>query len=408
MNCLMAQAMTQLIHSLQNSLRKGRLKELSPFLEVVGSMAEGTRIGLANELDIHLHFKTWIKKPPFKIEEDPFSLKLARKPRDLKHHFFEEEGFQWHKFMHILLEESTDLTEQFFEEEKFQWHRFMHFLLEAVDEAIERIFEKGKNPPGLRQVTTNKDWVRGNTPCRGECKRNLEANDFEQCDQCAVTVCKTKSGVALQFEYQDHNGTGRAVYCSIDLIPFFPVEPIKNMDRVRLINEGMLSDDPPEGWLTSYLFKCAKDYKIVQFEDQADPTGNISLSKDVTSVGLKTMHFQDGRNHHIRPAQEFLESKFSSDEMKDIYRYIKFLKKALHLDLSSYWLKSELNKPEYQAILDSTTLVRCGCGEREDMALVRILSQPHFKMKLEGKIDFEESFKNGFLCRKRFARKIQH
>ena len=52
-----------------------------------------------------------------------------------------------------------------------------------------------------------------------------------------------------------------------------------------------------------------------------------------------------------RPAQEFMASKFSSEGMKDIYRYIKFLKKALHLDLSSYWVKSELNKPEYQAWL---------------------------------------------------------
>ena len=212
----MAQAMTKLVHLLQDGLQGGPLKELSPFLELVGSMAEGTRIGLANELDIHLHFKTWIAEAPFKVEGDPFSLKRANR--------------------------STGLEQQFFVGEVFQWHRFMHFLLEAVNKEIEKIFEEGRNPPGLRRVTTNKDWIKGKTPCNEECKRSLEDNNFEQCARCAVAVCKTKSGVALQFEYKGHNGTNdKTIYCSIDLIPFFPVEPIKNMDRVRLINEGMVA-----------------------------------------------------------------------------------------------------------------------------------------------------------------------
>ena len=126
----------------------------------------------------------------------------------------------------------------------------------------------------------------------------------------------------------------------------------------------------------------------------------------VISVGLKTMNFFEGRNHHIKPSQEFTETKFSSERMKCIYSYIKFLKKVLHLDLSSYWVKKELLKPEYQSILDSCTKgvnlvfrpsnadssgISNIAFDMDDVALVRILTQPEFKIKFESKIDFEAS-----------------
>ena len=93
--------------------------------------------------------------------------------------------------------------------------------------------------------------------------------------------------------------------------------------------------------------------------------------------------------------------------MKDIYSYIKFLKKALHLDLNSYLLKKELLKDHYKAILDS-----CGEGAfssshlsrgrdhhvgKDDMALVQILCQPFFRNIVGHKIDLQESSKWGYV-----------
>ena len=113
------------------------------------------------------------------------------------------------------------------------------------------------------------------------------------------------------------------------------------------------------------------------------------------------MNFLEGRNHHIKPAQEFTGDKFSSPRMKDIYSYIKFLKKALDLDLCSFWVKKELLKPEYQSILDSCSKGRIlytskgevdGELDKDDLALVMILSQSEFKTKVENKIDFQESY----------------
>ena len=69
------------------------------------------------------------------------------------------------------------------------------------------------------------------------------------------------------------------------------------MELARFINDFMLSDEAPAGWL-NFQFKYAKEYKIVQ------ELAQYKVS-DVTSVGLKTMNFEEGRNHHIKPAQEF-------------------------------------------------------------------------------------------------------
>ena len=77
MNCIIAQELMRLVVMHQNELNFGPLKDFLPFFELVGSMAEKTRVGLANELDLGLKFKSWMNQPLFKVEEDPFTLKKA-------------------------------------------------------------------------------------------------------------------------------------------------------------------------------------------------------------------------------------------------------------------------------------------------------------------------------------------
>ena len=65
----------------------------------------------------------------------------------------------------------------------------------------------------------------------------------------------------------------------------------------------------------------------------------------IYSVVLKTMNLCEEKNHHVRPAQPNTEGeKFQSEEMMEIYCCIKYLKKALDLDLSSYWVKNRVVK----------------------------------------------------------------
>ena len=349
---MLAQDMVSFVTTLQEHLKEGSLKNLRPILELVGSMAERTRIGIANELDLTLKFLTWRENIPFMVRGDPFSLKKAPT--------------------------SQDIMDDFFCEEKFQFHKFVNFLLNAVDTEIQHIFGNKKNPPNLKCVTTNKEWNEGQSQCKGECKDKLMQQNYEQCQICAVTLSQTKSGIVLQFVWECDDNNVR-IYCSIDLIPSFPITPIASLQLVKLIMANMLGDNPPCGWL-NFLFKYAKDYKL-----------NLQLNQDqredIRSVGLKTMNFFSGRNHFIKPAHDYNRAKFSSERMKNIYTYIKFLKKVLDLDLSSFLVKKELLKDKYQSILDG--------AEKDDVALLLILSEPEFRIKMENSIDFTESHRWG-------------
>ena len=119
-----------------------------------------------------------------------------------------------------------------------------------------------------------------------------------------------------------------------------------------------------------------------------------------TSVTLKTMSFFEGRNHHLKPAQPFTNHKFSLERMRRIYGYIKFMKKTLHLDLSSYWVKKELMKTEYQSILDSCTEGIQSVADKDDLAVAQILMQPEFLTKLDDKINYERTQEMGYVCKK--------
>ena len=103
-----------------------------------------------------------------------------------------------------------------------------------------------------------------------------------QCEQCTVMVSQTKSGVVLQFQFRECP-TAEEIYCSIDLIPMFPIEEIATMELTCLINGNMLGINPPQGWL-HYMFKYPKDYKIIQMLVESG-TGKVK------SVGLKAMNF---------------------------------------------------------------------------------------------------------------------
>ena len=368
---MVAQSLASLLNELQALLQQGGLSNLGPFLELVGSMAEGTRIGLANEFDVALKFQALMDKIPFRVDKsDPFFLKRASS--------------------------SPSTMEDFFKGDVFQFHNFLHFLLDNVETAVSKIFKENRNPSDLSCVTTNRNWNEGKTPCSGRCKKNLRRRNFVQCEICRVTVSQTKSGMVLQFLHNWH-GNGEKVYCSIDLIPIFPIEAIPSLELTRSVVESMLGVDPPPGWL-HFMFKYPEDYRFI-----------LELAKSgsgkVFSVCMKTMSFLEGRNHHIKPSQEFTETKFSSERMRQIYSYIKFLKKVLNIDLCSYWVKKELMRETYQSILDSCTEGQiftyphwCTLeADKDDIALVKILSQPEFKSKFEHKIDFYWSARFGFI-----------
>ena len=72
-DCLLIHGLVRLAQDLQSELNAERspLSRLKPRLIVVGSVAEGTRIGLGNELDLTLTFRSWRGEAiPFAVRDD--------------------------------------------------------------------------------------------------------------------------------------------------------------------------------------------------------------------------------------------------------------------------------------------------------------------------------------------------
>ena len=85
----------------------------------------------------------------------------------------------------------------------------------------------------LKIVTSNLNWTRGQSKCRGKCKQKMEQGQnlkYEQCPRCAVCVSQTKIGVALQFEWGPEG-----IYTSVDIIPEFFIQVIHSEQYYLLI-----------------------------------------------------------------------------------------------------------------------------------------------------------------------------
>ena len=367
----MVEDLLEVVRQIERRFRNDEtIKHLKPKFNLVGSVREGTRFGYGNELDFGLRFEALQptggendskENIAFKIGDDPYSLKRADTRQTQMDIYFNSHG-------------------------EFQSHKFKCCLLKATDKAITGLFDEGDNPGNLHRIITNKDWLEGRTPCKGRCKIYLEQHGYKHCKKCPVVVSQTKIGITLQFVWKwpgDKTSQAKDIYASIDFIPEYGIIPIEAIKLAKTVNSPMIHPEeqpPPKGFIR-YLTNYDMHYKI-----------NLSQDGFIYNVGLKDMSLFEGRNHHIRPAQPSDDEGriFSSERMRRIYGYIKFLKKNVEgLELSSFRVKRELLKNHYEAILDS-------CKNNDNRAVVAILSQPEFRSRVEGsRIDLENSIYNG-------------
>ena len=97
-----------------------------------------------------------------------------------------------------------------------------------------------------------------------------------------------------------------------------------------MVNTQMLSSEEVLGWL-SYFTSYFKHYKEIKGD------GNT-----INGVVLKTMNRKQVNNYYVRPSLPCIGDTFKNNRTKMIYTYIKYLKTALDLDISSYFIKNEL------------------------------------------------------------------
>ena len=216
-NCQMIHDLINLAKDLESEMATGTstMALLRPRFVLVGSVAEGTRIGLGNELDLTVTFDGWDDdRPPFKVDpKDPFHLKATDHTPDwMWPLFFDSEG-------------------------RFQLNKFSAQFLRAIESSVAAVYDSKCCPKRLRRVTRNEDIPNS---C-SECKANYNQGDlFIQCASCAVLVSQTKMGACLQFEWSETE-----VYCSMDIVPTFKVEAVNAVSLARFVNEAMLAQEHP-------------------------------------------------------------------------------------------------------------------------------------------------------------------
>ena len=152
---------------------------------------------------------------------------------------------------------------------------------------------------------------------------------------------------------QSFGDDNEPLYCSIDIVPVFPITKMTPMELARIIITALRKRGHPVGW-----FHQLRKYEVCDKIVEGIPT------KDVTSVILKTLNCGVDRNYFIRPAQPLGWDKFQSEKMEDYYCRMKLLIKGKGVkSLDNYMLKKLLRKPEFQ-----------------DTSLFWILKHEEFKM----------------------------
>jgi hypothetical protein len=343
MNCLMVFDLLLLSQSLICCLvEHPLLKMMVPNFTLMGSIAEGARIAIANEMDLMLQFDGF-ENSPFEVDEgDLFHLKAT------------EHIPYW-------VEKYLDGNRRFI------FHKFMRDLLDAVTSCIEEIYSSGRNPQRLARKTTNEHYKLVPQECYDCRKRKrIQTKIFKQCKSCMVAVSQTKVGNGLQLLWK--SGKEGEIYCSMDVVPVFQIKGILPLELARLINTAMLMEQP-EGWL-NYITKYAKADLIVPDLLKGDK----SLIK---SVLLKNLNCSVEKNYFVRPGQHLNATKFLSNDHRWVYQRIKALKSVLKIDLNTYFLKKLLLRPVMFNTNNSYEF------------LFDVMCQPELREKFERIIDYD-------------------
>ncbi len=320
-----------------------------PKLRIAGSVAEGTRIELANELDMILDFDGWSSS--FKVNRgDPFNLYASSDYPASMVKYLDANG-------------------------RFLALEFINDLLRLFEHAVTDIFNSRQNPPSLERVSTNTSLQKQNITCSDCISRLPGANTnevFEQCPHCAYTVSQTKAGICLQFQWR--SSRGELIYVSMDIIPAYSVQKISSLDLARAVNLGVLNKFRPKGWF-KYLTNYLESEMVME-----DLLGIKSIVQNNKSVFLKLLHFQSDL-HYIRPGQLLGQKKFQSNRHHLSYQHIKFFKKSFDLDLNIFMVKKFLWKPEVTMIYYETLV------QRE--FVLRVMSLPELRSYFDTLFDFD-------------------
>ena len=349
--------MIKLMQFIEKELRL-KMPELGFTFILVGSIAEGTRIHWANELDITMQFNG-IQNCPLLIEDNPFRLKL--------------------------LNESKHPLENWCENGVFKYELFFSFLLHLLDEVISngkdtiKRFTNGriqlKEDETKCGFTLRKFW-KNQRQENGESHIGLRRQDnvfYTHTEESIFNVTQTKCGACLVFEWKYKD---QFDILTIDLIPVIPVKG-KDLNEMNSLITSTLFHEKPPNWLKHLKGFINRDRVLPEsFKDQFKED-----SAHPIQVGMKLLHYEKENNFIIRPAQQLaVTSELEKNaRLKHVYCEIKSLKSLLDVDISSYFVKKVLLTEEMKLKIK---------GSGVQAYLYTALQHPDLKDKFDQIIDY--------------------
>ena len=313
----MVRDMVKIMQQVEIELRT-KMSLLNPQFILVGSIAEGTKTHLANELDLTVTFNALLEYP-FKLGKDGFTLAfpsgLNIESNPLKDYISENgKNFEYRKF----------------------FKRFLSFFGHIMKEKENDFTRISKGRVSVRQK---------NCDCPKLEYEPKMGSYYTHCDNCIFTVSHTKCGVCLTFDWTHEEIT---TVLTIDLVPVFPIKNCKVMGLFSSVTKTLLTEPRPPNWL-SYTRKFITEDMILP---QSYQTRFESVSNEPILVGMKILHYGEGGNNFlIRPFQQLGVSTFNSNaDLKEVYCSIKCLKSILKIDVSSYYIKKILLTDEVKNV----------------------------------------------------------
>ena len=357
MHCLIIQDVIRFFKKVEDKLQTHSplLQKLKPIFILMGSVPEGTRIGVGNEMDICVRFQGL---PPLHVnEEDPFHVyKPERLPLWMTS-FFDTNG-------------------------QFLLGIFKLELLQAVDSIMPEVFSEV--PTRLKPYKLNSKYDFINCVNCSSSYNDAMAQDrmslFNQCKNCKVTVSQNKVGICLQlgwkhkgFNYSVDNQTKHqeefTLFTSVDLVPEFRTNPIKIRTFVKERNKGMLEPGHPKEWCSN-LEKYLSTDRVLH-----------ELGDDVKKILIKMCNVGEDKNYMVQAGQHLKGVKFRSERLKSVFCKVKALKQMLGVTgLSNYLLKKILASDEFVKLEEDTT--------GDNHLLFKVLTHQSIRNYFSGQIDF--------------------
>jgi hypothetical protein len=313
---------------------------LGPEFGLIGSIADGTRLGKASKADVTITYKG-LEKTPFTVKDNATEL----------------------LFKHTEDSAVCNYMKKFVtEKEIFDYPKFLEKQLKVLQECMLQC-----------QLPDDLEIVSFRARC-WEIKKHeiLEKDSIHQpethCLKCVQPMTHTKIGPCIVLRHKQSKE-----FLSINLVPLYPVGGKSSIDLMNIVIKTLVEKNPPF-WLPYFESLMKRDVIL------PESFGDI-IQAGVQWVAIKLLHYGPNHNYMMRPGQEMkIKTDFDEPPLnKRTYCQMKLLKDIYDVKVKSVFMKKVFLRHKF--------IYRRETGTADGYLLYEALSHPDLKSKFQVKID---------------------